>query len=298
MEPSISRTRLACAAVLVAVSLLLAACASDLPDLSGQSLNNAQGKLVVSGYKIGHVTYDPNSSAPAGTVVKQNPPPGSVFLGKHEVDLTVAGDAPVIVPDLRGKDVGAAARLALAKGLTLGEEEANWNSKAPSGTVTFQDPAAGGLVPAGAGIDVIVSKGAKPPPVPRVIGMDAAQAKKVLAAHGLRSELSYRDSGEPRGSVIDQQPAGGALARPGTLVQIVASTGGAPVLVPKVAGLTQTAAISALKAVGLKAFVATTPAAAGATSQVGRVYSQTPGPFVGTTRGKTVTIYVYSAPAQ
>jgi serine/threonine-protein kinase len=59
-------------------------------------------------------------------------------------------------------------------------------------------------------------------------------------------------SSRPKGIVISQTPVAGVTAARGTTVQLTASSGAKPVIVPQVVGQTQGSAVNALTAAGLK----------------------------------------------
>lgn len=63
---------------------------------------------------------------------------------------------------------------------------------------------------------------AGPVPVPRVIGMNSAAARRALDEAGLTYRLRFRStSDEPAGTVIDTDPAVGTELAPGTTVELV-----------------------------------------------------------------------------
>ena len=94
----------------------------------------------------------------------------------------------------------------------------------------------------------------------------------------------------PAGSVISQNPAGGASVAPGSAVALVVSTGPASVVVPDVVGLTQAAAFTAINGVGLVVGSVTT--ASSNTIPTGSVISQNPVGGVSVALGSAVNIVV------
>ena len=113
-------------------------------------------------------------------------------------------------------------------------------------------------------------------PVPNVVGTPQAAAQSTITAATLSvgSITTAYDAGIPAGSVISQSPVAGSLVAPGTAVDLVVSTGPAPVAVPNVVNLTQANAQSFIIAATLT--VGTVTQAFSATVPSGSVISQTP----------------------
>jgi hypothetical protein len=87
------------------------------------------------------------------------------------------------------------------------------------------------------------------PTVPAVVGLNESVASNTLAASGYApGVLSYQPSTAAQGTVISQDPAGGVIELPGSVVNLALAAAG--VAVPKVLALPEKTAISALEAVG------------------------------------------------
>jgi membrane peptidoglycan carboxypeptidase len=95
-----------------------------------------------------------------------------------------------------------------------------------------------------------------PPPqetgkVPDVQGRGVAEAQRVLAEASFSSRIESVHSLRPEGTVVDQDPGGGASAQLGTLVTLRVSSGRAPTaVIPKVAGKEAGAARAILEDMG------------------------------------------------
>jgi hypothetical protein len=99
---------------------------------------------------------------------------------------------------------------------------------------------------------------APPPPergkVPDVVGLHSEDAQAKLVDANFTPIVEKVDSFEPVNTVIAQTPGAGASAVLGSAVKIEVSNGkGKPVTVPRVTGLTKTAAVNALDKAGLVA---------------------------------------------
>jgi resuscitation-promoting factor RpfB len=134
------------------------------------------------------------------------------------------------MPDLVGLSVPDALQALEPFGIhTMGQTERL--SRKPEGTVLSQDPPAGSEMSEATFVTVVV---AKPfPRVPDVRGEELGSAKRTLKKAGLSiGQVTERESGKPKGTVLAQTPAGGKSVKPGTAVALVVakapatSTGG------------------------------------------------------------------------
>lgn len=102
----------------------------------------------------------------------------------------------------------------------------------------------------------IVQKPPAPPAavvVPTLIGRPIAEARAIIEAIGLEIEPTGRVSDQPESTVLDQDPAPGTMAGPGSVVRIVIATAVAEVVVPDLLGLPEGQALRALTDAGLVA---------------------------------------------
>lgn len=133
-------------------------------------------------------------------------------------------------------------------------------------------------------------------PVPRVIGLPEAEARARLTDQGFRVRLDVeRNSPVARGSVIWQDPPPGMVLTPNTAVQLVVSSGPAPVTVPDVIGLALSSAERILDAAGIKVGTVDTVQASG---ELGVVIATRPGAGNGRPRGATVDVVVSGAQSE
>lgn len=87
-----------------------------------------------------------------------------------------------------------------------------------NGTILSQDPGAGTGVGPNSRIRDVVSQ--RPVRVPRVVGLQAADAKRVLGRHHLRTYIHKVPSTKAAGLVLQQSVRSGKQLRPGTYVAI------------------------------------------------------------------------------
>jgi beta-lactam-binding protein with PASTA domain len=101
----------------------------------------------------------PNDSFSAGTVIWQDPPPGTVLQPNSVVQLVVsAGPALVAVPDVIGLNVPQAATILAAAGVRMGTVDTSAAGE-ELGVVVATRPAAGVGRPRGAAVALVVSRG-------------------------------------------------------------------------------------------------------------------------------------------
>jgi len=188
-----------------------------LPQLTGKSLDAAKNALNGAGMALGPVTESYNEDAKAGTVLAQKPAKGTPAKHGTPVALTVSkGPRPLPVPDVRGKEQGAAVAAVEAAGLkAVVAPEPVFDRNVPKGSVVGQDPATGNLTRGGT-VTLTVSKGPKLVEVPSFIGKQVSDARRQLEALGFEvrienifggffgtvREQDPKDTEAPEGSVV------------------------------------------------------------------------------------------------
>lgn len=103
------------------------------------------------------------------------------------------------------------------------------NDSFPAGTVVWQDPPPGTVLQPNSVVQLVLSAGPVLVPVPDVIGLNLAQAAKILAAAGVRvgSVDTTSGGGEDAGVVVATRPAAGVGRARGSTVALVVSRGSA-----------------------------------------------------------------------
>ncbi|NLV42855.1 MAG: PASTA domain-containing protein [Candidatus Hydrogenedentes bacterium] len=253
-----------------------------VPDLTGLTVPEAEAALAAAELTAGAVTEEHSATVPAGRILRQDPVAGIQVAPGSAVALVVSlGPAPVTVPvpNVMGLTVSEAEAALAAAGLVVGGASEEYSATVPAGRILRQDPAAGLQVAPGSAVALVVSLGPTPVAVPDVTGLSRAAAVSALAAAGLVPGPVTEEHSDtvPLDRVIRQTPAAGAQVPPGTPVGLVLSLGPAPqgVAVPRVIGLTRSAAEAALGAAGLAAGGVTE--AYHPTAPAGQVIGQTPG---------------------
>jgi eukaryotic-like serine/threonine-protein kinase len=133
----------------------------------------------------------------------------------------------VSVPDLAGKEIGAAEVLLSRVGLLLGDVQRR-NDPRATGTILAQHPAAGLSVKTGRAVAVVVSLGEAASAVPALQGQSQRNARMALESAGLSPGEIDAISSETISSdaVVATEPAVGAPAPRGAAIAMLVSTGG------------------------------------------------------------------------
>jgi serine/threonine-protein kinase len=165
-------------------------------------------------------------------------------------------------------------------------------SDRPTGVVFAEKPGAGTQLGKGQTVTIFVSSGRLA--VPDVTALPLADAQQKLQARGFRAEVKRVASTKPKGIVLEQDPAAGVTAVRGTTVTLSVSSGAKPVVVPRVVGQTQGAAVQALTALGLKPVLQNV----GSDQPAGTVVGQKPPAGKEVDKGSEVTVNVSTGTGQ
>jgi len=289
-----------------------------LPDLVGKPESEAVSVLQTSGFSP-QVVREHSTSVPTGIVVAQLPSRASLAMQPTKstswlVWAAVAGvlvllalaalfffrpTETVVVPDVVGLPEAEAVAAIEEAGLeakVTQAEEAEAPDDAEPGTVVEQDPPAGSEVPEGSEEEIIVAPDQELVEVPDVVGEDQANATRILREAGFEVAVSRKDSlTVDKGLVLEQTPAAGRTADPGSTVSIIISNGEPQtnVTVPDVEGLSRADAQEALTDLGLKVVIAEN---ASEDVAEGVVISQLPAAGDSVAPGTSVGIVVSTGP--
>ncbi len=220
------------------------------PSLVGLSREDASTRASEAGVALRVVQRA--SDDPAGVVVDQSPDAGEWLTDGGTVTVFVSrGPPPVPVPDVTGLSE-ADANLALAAEGFVVEIVPTFDENVAAGLVLRTDPAANTNAPPDSPVQLVVSAGPAPVPVPDVAGatFDEAVATLANARLGATRVDEFSDTVE-NGTVIRTDPAAGTELDRDSTVTVVVSRGPEPVAVPDVEGMSVEAASAALRQLGL-----------------------------------------------
>jgi eukaryotic-like serine/threonine-protein kinase len=272
---------------------------SQVPAVVGLRVTEAVERLRASGYPAdARRRVEPSRR---GRVVEQEPDGGTELERGRTVVIVVArGRNTVDVPDVVGLPVADAFERVQAARLRARSVEAF--SRQARGRVFRQRPTAREEAPRGSLVVLTVSRGPQLVRVPAVVGRTETQASAALRTAGLRPSVVRVPSREPRGRVVEQNPAPAARAPRGSSVRINVSQGTPPPAtttpttgqgtVPDVIGLRGTDAITRIQQAGFR--VSTTSVTS--TQPAGTVLRQSPAGGTRARRGSTVGITLSGGP--
>lgn len=266
---------------------------ADVPDVNEMPREQAVQVLRDAGFTPeGASATEFSTEVPKGHVVSHQPVRRS-RVG-DTITLVLSGGPPPVrggIPDVRGDPVDAAVDELRDAGLEPQVTEA-FSEEVEAGRVIATEPGPGADVLVGDEVTVIVSQGREPIEVPDVVGEGRQDAEAILEEAELRAEVVdevYSDTA-PAGTVVSQDPDGGATLHRGDTVSLVVSAGSEPFPMPDVQGEERDAAVKTLRELGLEVDVYEVQ---GFFKPEGRVARQEPAPGTTVRRGERVAIYVW-----
>ena len=191
-----------------------------VPALAGLTVERAEARLIDAGLVLGREDFE-TSDRPKDTIIDQSPRDGERVDEGTAVDVVIsAGKEQVQVPDLIDYRSVVDARAALQDvGLLLGRVTEE-DSDQPEETVLRQEPQPYENVDAGSAVDIWISNAKVE--VPDLVGRTEAQARTTLFNLGFEVDYAAEvetDQFAP-GTVVEQTPEGGTLAKKGSLVTL------------------------------------------------------------------------------
>ncbi|AKB17597.1 MULTISPECIES: PASTA domain-containing protein [unclassified Methanosarcina] len=202
----------------------------EVPYLVGLSNEEAESKLLESGFKIGDV-IEIESSKPQGMVLAQLPSEGSLAEPGADVDLTVSRFLSVRVPNLVGLGLEAAKVLLEKSRLQLEGVKEQPSDKDP-GIVLTQSLSSGSEVEVDS--EIVLTVSAKVYEVPNLLGLELESAKKVIEKSGLQTgRLKKQLSSGKSGVVLTQSLKPGLEVEANAKVDLIVSTGEKNVVLEK-----------------------------------------------------------------
>lgn len=200
-----------------------------LPDVVGQTAEQATATLAEAGFTNIVTEESFNEKVEAGKVVSQDPRGGT--KQKKDVKITLAvskGTQEITVPDLTGKTADQAKKELTANGLKYSAGTAEYSDKVEKDHIVRQDVAPGTQVAKGTTITYYLSLGSEGIEVPNVVGMMRGDAVATLNNLGLlvdTNNYTYQASDKPEGTVLAQTPAAGSKLQENGMVALTLSKG-------------------------------------------------------------------------
>jgi beta-lactam-binding protein with PASTA domain/predicted Ser/Thr protein kinase len=203
--------------------------AIPLPDVVGQSADQATATLTQAGFTNIVTEESFNEKVEAGKVVSQDPRGGTKQKKDTKITLGVSkGTQEITVPDLTGKTADQAKKELTANGLKYTEGTPEHSDKVEKDHIVRQDVAPGTQVAKGTTITYYLSLGSEGIEVPNVVGMMRGDAVATLNNLGLlvdTNNYTYQASDKPEGTVLAQTPAAGSKLQENGMVALTLSKG-------------------------------------------------------------------------
>ncbi|CAN5426652.1 Stk1 family PASTA domain-containing Ser/Thr kinase [soil metagenome] len=200
-------------------------------DVIGATEEEATAQLEADGFEVA-VERGANETVEEGRVFAQNPEPGLRFEEGGTVTLSVSsGPAAISVPSVVGLPVDEAIETLFRAGLAGEEVSREESDTADAGTVISQSPGADASAERSDRVELVVSDGPAPRPVPLVVSQTEGEAFSDLREAGFTPRVLREPNSAAAGTVVDQTPEAGTSQPPGTTVTIVVSSG-APTTLP------------------------------------------------------------------
>lgn len=215
------------------IRLVIADVGTTVPDVTGIPLEQARPLLRRARLSVGAVKLKPDNAAP-GTVIAQSPAVGTRVANNRPIELTVATEMKISVPEVRRHTEQAARRLIEGVGLRVVRQEIVNNTKTP-GLVDEQKPAPGTSVSKQSEVTIFVNK-LEEVVVPDVVGKSLAAATQTIQAKKFKvATRTQVDNTRSENTVINQNPSAGRAATFGSTVTLTLAIA-QKVAVPDVVG--------------------------------------------------------------
>ena len=280
---------LALAALAIGAWALLTPEEQRVPSVLGEKRAAAAQTLQRAGFEVDIVPIQ-SDTVPEDRVAGQRPEPGAEAEEGSTVTITVSsGPGEASVPVVQGLSADDAVERLGDAGFKS-EQRRQFSDTVRAGRVIETAPSEGSIVRKGTTVTLVVSRGTEQVAVPDVVGRPRQEAEATLQDAGLQVSVSEEESEEAPGTVLRQDPAGGARVAKGRTVTLAVARAPADVPVPGVIDAAEDDATQALEEAGFEVEVERTPVET--PDEDGLVVEQDPGPDTPRPRGSTVTIGV------
>ena len=204
-----------------------------VPDLKGNTLEEAQSALNALGLGIQNAGTTSSDTYPKGQIVSQTPDDGSMVEAHTTIEVVVSsGQGEVAISSVVGMDETTAYNTLSNAGFVPVKEYA-YDNTVEQGIVISQSPDGGALGKEGDSVKIVISRGPESAAgttgisVPKITGQTEEAARAALTAAGLTAgnvTSAYSDT-VPEGQIISQSPAEGSAAEEGAAVDFIISSG-------------------------------------------------------------------------
>ncbi len=191
-----------------------------VPEVTGQTLDQAQDALLGSNLAFGKAIEKFSETAPEGVVIASDPVAGTSLKPDAAVNLVVSmGRKPLNLKDFTGKSADRAEQVMEKRGLVVDRDQEEYSDTVPAGLVIGQNPTSGTLFK-GETVTIVVSKGPELVEVPQVVAMGVEAATERLEALGFEVDVENSDNYIGVGFVFSSDPDAGELVPKGSTVTL------------------------------------------------------------------------------
>lgn len=194
-----------------------------VPDVSGMSEDEAQGKLTDAGFKpISEFQYDDNVAE--GNVISTTPAANSKAAKDTQIKMIVSkGAQKKTVPDVRGKSEADARSEIQAAGLTVGSTSTQHDDSVAKGNVISQSVTPGKKVSAGTAVNLVLSSGSDKVSIQNFAGKDEEELLSWASQNGLNASKQKDEysSNYEEGTIISMSPASGSVSKGSTITYVL-----------------------------------------------------------------------------
>jgi eukaryotic-like serine/threonine-protein kinase len=204
-----------------------------VPPVVGLKVSAAETALKTAGFtNVDSSQQQASDTAPAGTVLSQDPKEGTSVAVTQTVTLIVStGPDSVTLPDLRGQSQNAATATIQELGLQIGTITDKDDKSLQAGQVISTAPGPGS-VPKGSKVNLVVATGRVA--LPDLKRKSLQSATSTLTKLGLNPQVQYRPAqpGQDVNVVVEQNPGKGEVAVGSTVTLVVTQPPASPTASP------------------------------------------------------------------
>jgi serine/threonine-protein kinase len=225
----------------VTISVSVGVGTEPIPDVSGETTNDAKSKLTDAGFQVKVDPAESSSTIAPDSVIRTIPAVGAEAEKGSVVHIVPSKG--VAIPNVANLSQQQAIAALVDAGLQP-QTQTESSDTVPIGNVTRTDPPYGTTgVAGGSPITVFVSTGSSQVSVPPVIGFSVSMAKSTLEGANLQSTLKFEPTTVQAndGKVLNQDPPPGTRVDPQSNVVLTVGEYTPPVTTPTSKGPTTTA---------------------------------------------------------
>ncbi len=209
----------------------------EVPDITGQSLDEATSELDKLGLEIYVEEEEATDKYLPGTVMLQQPVSGTKVDEKTKIHVKISKKLEeVVIPDLAGLTEEEATKVLMAKELKL-KIGGSQHSDIEKGLIILQAPAAGEKRAKNSEVTVVTSSGQDMVTVPDITGLTLGQAREKLKEINLNIKLEEGQvAGDDSILIETQSPPSGDRIPAGGTVQVTLKKSEVMTTVPNLLG--------------------------------------------------------------